>query len=260
MWIFSENENQRIYRKMGYYSDQDGILRRYSNEAQNWKQHLENTKTFICKSAIDKQKNKAAILGSGWLLDVPVKELSEIFREIWLFDIRHTAYIYNKIKILKNIIPVEKDISGIAVPIYRTMKSAGKSNKSLQFNSIKPIFDFSLEDFDFIVSCNLLDQLDAIPLEYLQEHHEIESEDEIFLRTNIQKAHLNILPKSKSCLIADYEEYNLDRQDQMLNIKKLLYPEITELNNSETWIWKFDTHCSYRPDIQTWYKVVAFNL
>jgi hypothetical protein len=255
-----ENESQRIFRKMGYYSDQNGILRRYSNEAINWKLHLENTKAFICKAAIDKQKNKAAILGSGWLLDVPIKELSEIFREVWLFDIRHTPYIYNKIKGLKNIIPVERDISGFAVPIYQIMKSAGKSNISMRFDSIKPIFDFLPEDFDFVISCNILDQLDSIPLEYIHKHYNIKIDEEILLRTMIQQEHLKLLPKLKSCVIADIEEFTLDINDQLLQIKKLIFTDIPEISNSESWLWKFDSIGSYKTGFHTNYKVAAFNI
>ncbi len=245
---------------MGYYSDQNGINERYSKEAQNWQLHLENTKAFICKSANDKLKNKAAVLGSGWLLDIPVQELSEMFMEVWLFDIRHSAYVYNKIKNLKNVIPVVKDISGFAIPLYLTLKTSGKNNFAQVLDNIKPDFDFSLKDFDFVVSCNLLDQLDAIPLEYILKHHKIESDKEKILRINIQNAHLDILPKSKSCVIADIEEYNLDMHDNLLHSKKLVYPEVPEMHNSETWIWKYDTGSLYKSDYQTWFRVAAFNI
>lgn len=251
---------QRIFRKMGYYDDQDGILRRYVREAQNWSEHLENTKSFICKAAVDKQKNKAAVLGSGWLLDVPFIELSSLFNEVWFFDIRHSAYVHEKVKAIKNIVLIETDISGFAEPLYNLYKVNRK--KRLKFNpdDLIPYFDFYLDDFDFVVSCNIIDQLDDIPVQFLQESAGLISKDEYLLRMKIKQDHINILPKLKSCIIMDFEEQTIDRNDNLLKLKKLIFPEIENIIIRDTWLWKFDNDGMYNPGYKTWYKVGAIEI
>lgn len=260
MWKPFEPVEHRMYRKMGYYSDQFGIQQRYSMEAKNWNEHHENTKNVICKSAQNKGKNKAAILGSGWLLDVPIMELYRNFKEVWLFDIRHSAFVRHKISKLKNIKLIETDLSGFGIPIYKAIKKLNKNKGLIDWELIKPIFDFHLDDFDFVVSCNLLDQLDAIPIEYILKHHRMGKEEEVLLRTIIQKEHFRCLPELKSCMITDVEEIQLDMQGRITEEKKLNFIDIPNLDNSETWIWKFDTRGSYHPHFQTWYRVISFEL
>ena len=46
----------------------------------------------------------------------------------------------------------------------------------------------------------------------------------------------------------------------LLHSKKLVYPEVPEMHNSETWIWKYDTGSLYKSDYQTWFRVAAFNI
>jgi hypothetical protein len=154
----------------------------------------------------------------------------------------------------------ETDISGFAVSVYQAMRAADKTNGKITWDQVKPKFDFRLDDFDFVVSCNLLDQLDAVPIEFLLKHNRIEKEDEAMLRMIIQQAHLNMLPVSKSCVITDLEEWQMDAQDQLANVKKLVYADIPASESSETWTWKFDSHLTYHPHFQTWFKVIAFEL
>ena len=68
-----------MVRKMGYISDQEGIMKRYLNEQDKWEFHLQNTRQFILDSFKDVQIRNLAIFGSGWLLDLPLEELSKKF-------------------------------------------------------------------------------------------------------------------------------------------------------------------------------------
>lgn len=91
--FISDIQNAYKLHKMGFIQDQNGIIRRFKREKQNWDDHMTQSKSFILKSAKNKenlpdnlsakQADKAgvtcAVLGSGWLLDLPLDELSEMF-------------------------------------------------------------------------------------------------------------------------------------------------------------------------------------
>jgi hypothetical protein len=249
--------DKRIFNKMGYFSDQDGIMRRYIREADHWKAHIENTKAAIINSTLGKGKRKVAILGSGWLLDVPVQELSSIFGQVWLFDIQHPPQIKRKAGKLPNIQFVETDISGFAIAIYNMVRQ--KSKLPFSIDAIKPMFNFDLNGFDLVVSCNVLNQLDILLLDYLKSSVKISSGMELQLRKLIQETHINLLPKSRSCLISDVEELTTDKEDNIIYRKKLVYSDLLNTNAEREWIWHFDNHYTYNTKANTWFRVIAQN-
>jgi hypothetical protein len=260
MLSFFAKDQNKIFRRMGYLKDQKGIMERYLREAGPWKQHLENTKTFILHSANNKEKNKAAVLGSGWLLDVPVVELSQMFKQVWLFDIKHPIQIKRRVEKLANVKLIETDISGFAALIYEIAQSVKKAPLAYRISDVTPKFDFNLSDFDFVVSCNVLNQLDIILIDYLKQKCQMPYTVETQLRKLIQDTHINLLPKSKSCLVSDMEELSFDNQHKFLHSKSLVYTDIISSGTTEKWVWQFDNHFTYKPDTNTWFNVVAANL
>ena len=79
-----QSKQRKLLRKLGFFLDSEGILNRYYREKGAWDSHLENTKKAILQSAESKGKNIAVVLGSGWLLDVPLAELAEMFGKVYL--------------------------------------------------------------------------------------------------------------------------------------------------------------------------------
>ena len=75
--------NNRVLRKFGFKKDQNGIINRYLREKGSWKTHLSNTKKFITDFTKNKAKNSCVVLGSGWLLDVPIEYLTRISRHFF---------------------------------------------------------------------------------------------------------------------------------------------------------------------------------
>ena len=90
---------------MGYLRDQDGVMNRYLSERGNWNEHLDLTKDFIAQSFIQKELDTVAILGSGWLLDVPLEKLIPRFKHIYLVDIWHPRQIRRKVAALDSVSP-----------------------------------------------------------------------------------------------------------------------------------------------------------
>ena len=249
--------NCKVFNKMGYFKDQEGIMNRYIREVTNWKPHLENTKLAILKSSAGKGRGKLAILGSGWLLDVPIEELSARFDQVWLFDIKHPAQINRKVDRYKNVRLVETDISGFAITIFNISQNV---KSEFDIDSLKPQFDFDLEGFDMVVSCNILNQLDIILMDYLKKTKKVSSEIESQVRRLIQTNHINLLPVSKSCLISDMEELSIDEENQVVKRKSLIYTDKLSTDYSESWIWQFDNCFSYNSRYNTWFKVIAADI
>lgn len=247
--------NSGIYRKMGYFTDQDGIMNRYIREADRWKSHLESTKSSILQSCKGKKHGKIGILGSGWLLDVPIDELALQFKEVWLFDIKHPLPIRRKTEKLGNVRLVETDISGFATAVY-----AASKNKTVSVNSLKPKFDFDLRDFDMVVSCNILNQLDIILIDFLKRASKIDHTIEMEIRKFVQEAHVSLLPPRKSLLISDVEELSIDKQGLVTKRKSLVYTDKIITEGAKQWTWQFDNCYAYHVTCNTWFNVISVEI
>ena len=101
--LIFEMLDKRTIRKMKFISDQEGIMNRYLREKDHWDLHLNRTKKFILDSFIKKERRSVAVLGSGWLLDLPLNELVNRFEKILLVDINHPAQIRNKVRSYNNV-------------------------------------------------------------------------------------------------------------------------------------------------------------
>ena len=64
-----------ILKKMGYLADQYEIIHRYHREQGGWDSHLKNCREYITKKGTKHNVKEITILGSGWLLDVPLELL-----------------------------------------------------------------------------------------------------------------------------------------------------------------------------------------
>ncbi len=249
------NGKYRMLKKMHYVSDQQGIIERYIKEAEAWAFHLENTKKAIIQSAQTKDKGTCAVLGSGWLLDVPIEFLSQNFKKVYLFDVVHPTQIKHKMHKLMNVTLVELDITGGAineffhsVQMFKSMKKR-KEPSEFKFNG----FDFDIS-FDFVISVNILNQLDILLIDYIK-GYDLYSENELLgFRKSIQQKHIDSLPKGKSNLITDFEELIFDKNNILEKTEPLIHIPLPMNNVITQWEWKFD-----RQDYVTG-KNVAFNV
>lgn len=248
--------NRYILWKMGYFRDQKGILNRYQNELSNWNPHLSNTRTYIMDTVKDKSPENIAILGSGWMLDVPIDELINISKSITLFDIIHPSKIINKYKRYENIKFIDVDLTGgIVEQVY----------KQLNINKVKRsgfVYDLhhqsiDLNKFDLVISVNILNQLDILLKENIISKIEVTKEDIEFLSTLIQSFHIRTLPIGKSCLISDYEELLIDKCGKQVGKNNLIFTDLPEGKNRKTWQWIFDTNQKYYKDINVTFNVEA---
>jgi hypothetical protein len=254
--------NRKILRKFGFKTDQEGIINRYFREEGGWNEHLKKTKKYILQVADNKQKGSVVILGSGWLLDVPLQELSDQFDKVVLVDVVHPRQIEHKVKKMPNVKLLSEDVTGLVTPVFERLKS--KKPPKIPLSEIKPDYDHQLiselKKASLVVSVNLLNQLDILICDYIDKFKLYNKEEINSFRKLIQTNHLQLLPADKSALITDYEELNLDKNDKVINRRKLVHISIPNEKEAAKWKWSFDLKKTYHADSKTIFKVVAVEI
>ncbi|MGE4289447.1 MAG: hypothetical protein AB7E36_12200 [Salinivirgaceae bacterium] len=240
--------------KQKYRNDQQGIMRRYLRESKQWEVHLKQTQSFILSCLEGKEFNRVAVLGSGWLLDVPVVELLNHSKELHLFDAVHPKQVVHKYKSNKTLIFVKKDLS------FGLIHEAANCKNSAEFMSaltaLEP--DAQFTGYDLVISVNLLNQLDNLLIEFLRLRFSLSLEQEEQIRQNVQDNHIKSMPKGKSCLISDWFEVSEKVTSGIVSEKQLVYSRLLEVEHYQGWDWVFDTHKMYRIKTKTTFKVRAY--
>ncbi len=245
---------RRKIRKAGYLKDQNGIIKRYYREFDNWNLHIENCKSFIVNVTHESHGGKVAILGSGWLLDIPIKYLEQKFDEIWLIDINHPIQIKRKYENNRKIRFVNYDLTNGLV------EKAVNANTFNDFNIFLNKSELvNLEtDFDLVISINLLNQLDILLCDYLQSKFKLNITVLTAIRKRIQQNHIDFLKKYNACLITDSMELLID-DNSIVEEKNLIYCELPKATQIDSWIWLFDTNKYYHVKYNTSFRVKALS-
>ena len=259
-WHSNRDSERRMFREMGYFGDQSGILRRYRREREHWEPHLQRTRQAALQAAQGKQHGSAAVLGSGWLLDVPVEELSDSFERVILFDVRHPAAAKKAVKQPERVELRVCDISEYAQPVYQYVKQYRNRKKRPPITDICPQSALDLSAFDFVFSCNILNQLDILLVDYLSRSFDLNPEEVEVFRRNVQSHHINMLPRGRSYVVADYEELTYDRKGNEPVCKPSVDHPIVQRADAERWIWEFDTRMTYYRGRKTYFKVFGAEL
>lgn len=251
--------SNKILKNMGFFADQTGIMNRYINEKENWDEHLNKSKSFIIQCLEKRKPGQVVVLGSGWLLDVPMDFLLKNCENIYLIDIRHPEEVMLKYKYNQKIHFIHADITGGAIEkVYQILRKPKNIFEDLQKVN-PPGLNLDLT-VDYQISVNVMCQLDILILEYLRSFKYFNNLAFKTLRQNIQSAHIQLLQKTDSCLITDYEELVFNRTDEMVEKNLMVYSELPEGLLMKEWTWKFDTLMTYYPNRKTYFKVKAFNL
>ncbi len=243
---------------MGYIPAQSGIMRRMLREEGGWHSHLIKTSEYI-QQAVKSQKPKSVrILGSGWLLDIPIIYLIDNCEKIILTDIIHPNQIINKFSGYKNIEFETIDITGGIVDLgYRQKKKSYTHEVFIHQIENSPSVYFQE---DLIISVNLLSQLSFMLINYLSRKISLNNSQISEIAEAIQCKHLEMLPNGKSILITDYEEEYFDEADKFIGSKPTVYASIPDGEERKEWIWNFDTKMMYQEDCKTMLRVSAVRL
>ncbi|MBR5643323.1 MAG: hypothetical protein IKW77_03990 [Salinivirgaceae bacterium] len=252
--LFRTDSLSAAARRAGYVSDQNGIRNRFLRESGNWQSHLQNTRNFIIAAAEKvPEKRSVAVLGSGWLYDVPLDELSQMFESVTLVDIVHPEPVKMRAGRLPNVHLATADLTGGAVQQVMTVQSFEEFSKWLP-NAV-PALDFST--FDLVVSVNLLNQLDIILCDYLKRRFKADDAELLNVRRTVQQNHINWLPKGHACLITDYRQIDIPLDGSSKTETQLVHADLSGLPPTKEWDWIFDTNQRYSEKNNTIFRVMA---
>lgn len=236
---------------MGYITDQKGIINRYLREQGGWDTHLSRTREYILEGVKAVGPETVTILGSGWLLDVPLQELASITDHVNLVDINHPSQIRRKVGEYKNVSLIEDDITGgIAAMIPRIIKE-GINSDSLKIPLYDPAYIKGM-----VISVNILTQLDMLPADYLAGKCNCRNEDLRIFRRKIQEAHIDFLKQQTSVLISDCSE-EIWRDKEKLEVNNLLFTSFPRGGMEREWIWDFDSGGAYYRRLNVHFRVKA---
>ncbi len=248
---------RRMLNKMGYYAYQNGLIYNHLNQEGGWDSHLANCRSFIMKALDYFKPSNVTVLGSGWLLDLPLAEMLEKAEKIFLVDIVHPPEVVKQAGELRRVVLIGQDITGglieqiwnstRALTFFRKMKSL----ESISIPEFVPAFDPGV-----VISLNILTQLESRLLEWLKGRSEISSEDLIHFRKGIQEKHINFLTKHKAVLITDFEEVVTKKSGEVTSVPTL-FVTLPQGHSREEWTWDIDLRGHESFNSRSVMKIVA---
>jgi len=225
---------------MGYYDYQQGLIYRHLNQGDGWNSHLAKCRDFILRAADNLNPRIITILGSGWLLELPISELAGKAEKIYLVDIVHPPQVIAQTAGLKNVQLVEEDLSGGL--IEEVWEKAGKHRIICRLKSLDEIripgYQF-YRDPGLVISLNILTQIEVLPERFLRKHAWAGEEEYMRFKKEVQKKHICSLSKYRTILITDTSQIFTDKKGNVTE-KQTLLTELPEGSYSESWIWDFD--------------------
>jgi hypothetical protein len=231
---------KRILHKLDYYNYQQGFIFRHLNQGTGWHEHISRCHRFILKAIEHYKPESVTILGSGWLLEIPLENILSKVKKIYLVDIIHPPGILQKAGKIPGIEFITDDISGGLIRVIWE-----KTSKLTFFRKLDTIKDIFIPEYKpgfdpgMIISLNILSQLDVLPLKYLKRKSRADDLELTNFRREIQTSHINFLKKYRSVLISDLTEIFMDRSGNKTENETV----ITEMPSGiyrEDWIWNFD--------------------
>ncbi len=231
---------RRMLNQMGYYNYQNRLIYRHLNQEGRWESHLERCRSFIIKALESNKPEKITVLGSGWLLELPLAEMIEKTERVSLVDIVHPPDVINQVKSLKNVELIEKDVTGGLIgEVWQ------KTGRYSFFNKLQSLEIITIPEFipdsdpGLVISLNILTQLDFLLINFLRKRSKIREEDFNDFRAKIQKKHIDFLKKHKSVLITDYVEVITNKAGTNTTIPTLV-TDLPAGQFCEEWTWNFD--------------------
>jgi hypothetical protein len=251
------NPSRKVLRQMGYLTDQRGIINRYMEEQGRWDQHLHNAREMIIQAIDTCRPASIAILGSGWLLDVPLDELCSMVEEIKLVDLVHPVQVRKRVHNMKKVTITESDITGGMIQLvydWTNIKgSAGSASQLLE--QCETLEGFKI-DAEMVISLNLMNQLDMLLVDYLKRKTNLPDAHWLGYRRKIQQDHLDFLTGRKSLLITDFKELIYSR-NELVESRELIHVDIPHGSIEKEWTWDFDNFGVYHTGKTTQLKVLA---
>ncbi len=245
---------------MGYYDYQSGLIYRRLNQESGWDSHLERCRKYIMRAIELHKPGKVTVLGSGWLLELPIAEIIEKTGRVYLVDIIHPPEVIRQAGKIGNIELVESDITGglieeIRHKVRRRFFFRKPDNlEGIIIPEYRPVTDPGM-----IISLNLITQLEVLPVRYLNRKARINEQEMLRFRKAIQDKHIEFISKYRSVLITDCEEIITGRSGEVRKVPTLL-ADISSFPPGEEWTWNFDLKGADYYNSRSVMRVIAITL
>jgi hypothetical protein len=253
-------QHKRILHRLGYYDYQQGLIHRHLNQDEGWNSHLENCRNYIIDAVKKYKPVKITVIGSGWLLDLPLAEILETIKSVTLIDIVHPPEARSQTASLPGVELIEDDATGGIVE--EVWKKAGKISLFRKLSTIEGIDvpDYELQgDPGLVISLNILSQLDVLPVAFLKKRSKVKEEEIIRFRKTIQDNHIRFLLKHNSLLITDISEIFTDSAGNTTEVQTII-TDLPDGKSRQEWTWDFDLKRSDYFEKNSVMKVVAITL
>lgn len=146
----------RSARRLGYHTESVALGARRRRLRRAWAPHIAAARSFV-ERAIGRAPagGRAAVIGSGRLIEIPLARLLDHFAEVTLVDIVHPWPVRLRAAVDKRIRLIEVDVTGVA---------RGLAREELP-NHAPP----DIGEFDLALSANLLSQLPLLLVDHVPE-------------------------------------------------------------------------------------------
>lgn len=217
-----------------------GIYNRYLCEEGGWEYHLRCSRQRVLEFTERNSLQSLTILGSGWLLDVPLDELVSACQRVILIDRYHPRQSVDFTRRYGNVELLEFDVTGGLEWVVPS-----RNNWQAYLERIKNLKPPTLPSTNGVVSLNLLSQL-AMPI---QEHYANRIPEAVYAEaaTMLENQHAALLSRyAHWMLITDTEERHcLISSGSKLPSVKTVISELPPLQNRKSWEWAFDSKGRY---------------
>lgn len=237
----------------GHLTQLVGIWTRHRRQRQAWAEHLTRARALCllaAESCPPARRRTALVLGAGILLDVPLEQLSGLFRRVVLADMAFLPGTLRLARALGNVEPMLADLSGCM--------DALPGPESLAAPPPVPDLGLGLPDLDFVFSANLLSQLPLFALSALRSrlpeagHEALEA-----FAASLVRAHLAGLARLScpACLVTDTRERGFD--GSRLDYETDLLFGVRDLPPGETWVWRLAPRGEHHSDLDVEHLVLG---
>jgi hypothetical protein len=234
-------------RKFGYLKSLIALEFRARRMSTAWASHQRACRNLIVKAAdLCERQRVAVVLGSGLLLEVPLKALTEKFERVYLVDIFHMPQVRREAKKHFNVKLLTGDITGVFAAIKEGQPPGGHT-------PAPPPRIPHLKEADLIVSCNCITQLAKPFNDYFEKTRGFSDLDSDKLAYQIMDQHAKAIATEATgigVIITDTERFAM--QDEKIVsrtdlLKALKLPPTPTVVHNEEWDWLFAPHPEEHP-------------
>jgi hypothetical protein len=225
---------------MGYYNYQQGLINNFLVQENGWLSHQKKCREYILKAIEFCKPEKITVLGSGWLMELPLVEMAERTREICLVDIIHPPEVVSQVSAIQKVKLVEEDVSGgLIETVWNKAGCRTILNRLASLGEIEiPVYR-SHEDPGLIISLNILTQIELLPLNLLKRKSKADENEFLQFRRSIQENHLKYLKLYNSVIITDTSEIISKPGGKKEKVQTLLV-DLPDGIRREQWQWDAD--------------------